>query len=121
MGSILDLVLSGSDKMVYNLYWFYPQLLSSDHSIISFEVLTVNFKHIPYSCKFSRVLIFAVFTDQSETAKIATANLLTTRMHITHHQLYGSRACKYCHVTRFGSHGSLPPQHNFLIQAWLGH
>ena len=45
--------------------------------LISFPI------YILYSGKFSRVLIFAVFADQSETAKIATAKLLTTSMHVT--------------------------------------
>ena len=46
MGNILDLVLSSSDKMVRNLSRVSSQLLSSDYSIISFEMLTVNTKHM---------------------------------------------------------------------------
>ena len=35
----------------------------------------LNLGKIPYSGKFSRVLIFAVFTDQGESAKFYTSKI----------------------------------------------
>ena len=50
MGNTLDLVLSGSDEMVRNLSRVSSQLLSSDHFILSFEVLTANTPQIKRAC-----------------------------------------------------------------------
>ena len=54
---------------------------------LSFQVFAILFSrisikdvvqiYVPYSGKFSRVLIFAVFADQHESAKIFTSNFLT--------------------------------------------
>jgi len=40
-----------------------------------FAVWAMNKKQLPYSGKFSRVLIFAVFADQGETAKFYTSKI----------------------------------------------
>ena len=41
-------------------------------------MLAIGDKGIPYSAKFSRRIIFAVFADWSRTAKIKLANFFNT-------------------------------------------
>ena len=56
----------------------YKNFLKSSNKDIKIELFVkVSFKYmwIPYSRKFSRVLIFAVFMDRDETAKLFTSNL----------------------------------------------
>ena len=65
----------GITKDRRTIYIYISIYLSHSHSLYPFMWASLRLAPIPYSGKFSRVLIFAVFADQGESAKFYTSKI----------------------------------------------